>query len=295
MSCFFRSEAMRVSVSLKRAVSIFGMVVLGLTMLAPALAQQSTAPLRIGVLPNVSARVILTTYQPVREYFERELKRGVDIATAPDFRSFAENTRRGDYDLIVTAANLGRVAQADSNWQPLAIYDPKIPAILVAMADNPNPSVAQLRGKALALANPQSLVALAGLEWLGGQGLRQGADFKTVTAANDDSLGAVLRTGEAPLAIMSLGEFRAKPEAMRNTLRIVTEIAKLPGFLVMANPGLPAAELQRLKTLILAFPQTEEGKKFFALSGFANIRDVGEPELKTLDAFNDVTRKGLAG
>ncbi len=286
---------MRVSVSLKRAVSIFGMVVLGLTMLAPALAQQSTAPLRIGVLPNVSARVILTTYQPVREYFERELKRGVDIATAPDFRSFAENTRRGDYDLIVTAANLGRVAQADSNWQPLAIYDPKIPAILVAMADNPNPSVAQLRGKALALANPQSLVALAGLEWLGGQGLRQGADFKTVTAANDDSLGAVLRTGEAPLAIMSLGEFRAKPEAMRNTLRIVTEIAKLPGFLVMANPGLPAAELQRLKTLILAFPQTEEGKKFFALSGFANIRDVGEPELKTLDAFNDVTRKGLAG
>jgi hypothetical protein len=41
--------------------------------------------------------------------------------------------------------------------------------------------------------------------------------------------------------------------------------------------------------------QTEEGKKFFALSGFANIRDVGEPELKTLDAFNDVTRKGLAG
>jgi len=286
---------MRVIVSLKWAISVFGMVMLGLTMLAPASAQQSTAPFRIGVLPNVSARVILTSYQPMREYFERELKRGVDIATAPDFRAFAENTRRGGYHLIVTAANLGRVAQVDSNWHPLAIYDPKIPAILVTLADNPNASVTQLRGKSLALANPQSLVALAGLEWLGGQGLRHGADFKTVTAANDDSLGAVLRTGEAPLAIMSMGEFRAKPEAMRNTLRIVTEIAKLPGFLVMASPGLPAAELQRLKTLILAFPQTEEGKKFFALSGFANIREVAEPELKTLDAFNDITRKGLGG
>lgn len=286
---------MRVIVSLKWAISVFGMVLLGLTMLAPAAAQQSTAPFRVGVLPNVSARLILTSYQPMREYFERELKRGVDIATAPDFRAFAENTRRGDYNLIVTAANLGRIAQVDSNWHPLAIYDPKIPAILVALADNPNASVTQLRGKSVALANPQSLVALAGLEWLGGQGLRLGADFKTVTAANDDSLGAVLRTGEAPLAIMSMGEFRAKPEAMRNTLRIVTEIAKLPGFLVMASPGLPAAELQRLKTLILAFPQTEEGKKFFTLSGFANIREVGEAELKTLDAFNDVTRKGLGG
>ncbi len=286
---------MRLMVPLKWAITVFGMVVLGLTMIAPASAQQSTASFGIGVLPNVSARVILTSYQPMREYFERELKRGVDISTAPDFRAFAENTRRGDYHLVVTAANLGRVAQVDSNWHPLAIYDPKIPAILVALADNANASVTQLRGKSLALANPQSLVALAGLEWLGVQGLRHGADFKTVTAANDDSLGAVLRTGEAPLAIMSLGEFRAKPEAMRNTLRVVTEIAKLPGFLVMANPGLPAAELKRLKTLILAFPQTDEGKKFFALSGFANIREVTEPELKTLDAFNDSTRQGLGG
>lgn len=286
---------MRVIVSLKRALAVWGVLVLGLTVLAPAWAQQGTAPFRIGVLPNVSARLILTSYQPMREYFERELKRGVEIATAQDFRAFAENTRRGDYQLIVTAANLGRVAQADSNWQPLAIYDPKIPAILVARADNPNASVAQLRGKSLALANPQSLVALAGLQWLGSQGLQNGTDFKTVTAANDDSLGAVLGTGEAPLAIMSMGEFRAKTEAMRSTLRIVTEIAKLPGFLVMANPALPAAEQQRLKTLILAFPQTEEGKKFFALSGFANIRDVGEPELKPLDAFNEATRKGLGG
>ena len=286
---------MRFIASLKWAISVFGMLVLGFCMMAPASAQQSTAPFRIGVLPNVSARLILTSYQPMREYFERELKRGVEIATAQDFRAFAENTRRGDYQLIVTAANLGRVAQADSNWQPLAIYDPKIPAILVARADNPNASVAQLRGKSLALANPQSLVALAGLQWLGSQGLQNGTDFKTVTAANDDSLGAVLGTGEAPLAIMSMGEFRAKTEAMRSTLRVVTEIAKLPGFLVMANPSLPAAEQQRLKTLILAFPQTEEGKKFFALSGFANIRDVGEPELKPLDAFNEATRKGLGG
>jgi phosphonate transport system substrate-binding protein len=286
---------MRVIVSFKRALAVWGVLALGLTVLAPAWAQQGTAPFRIGVLPNVSARLILTSYQPMREYFERELKRGVEIATAQDFRAFAENTRRGDYQLIVTAANLGRVAQADSNWQPLAIYDPKIPAILVARADNPNASVAQLRGKSLALANPQSLVALAGLQWLGSQGLQNGTDFKTVTAANDDSLGAVLGTGEAPLAIMSMGEFRAKTEAMRSTLRVVTEIAKLPGFLVMANPALPAAEQQRLKTLILAFPQTEEGKKFFALSGFANIRDVGEPELKPLDAFNEPTRKGLGG
>lgn len=65
---------MRVSASLKRVVSIFGMVVLGLTMLAPAFAQQSTATLRIGVLPNVSARLILTTYSISNSYMKLKVR-----------------------------------------------------------------------------------------------------------------------------------------------------------------------------------------------------------------------------
>ena len=258
-----------------------------------AWAQGADTTLSIGVLPNVSARLILGQYQPMRDFFSRELKRSVEIVTAPDFRTFSERTQRGEYHIIVTAPNLGRVAQIDSKWEPLAMYEPRIPALLVAMDSNTDSSPAQLRGKSLAMANPQSLVALAGLEWLNSQGLKNGRDFKTVLTANDDSLGAVLRSGEAPLAIMSMGEFRAKPEAVRKTLRIVTEIAKLPGFLVMANPELTAGDRQRLKSLVLAFPKTEDGARFFGLSGFANIREVGEADLKSLDPYLDQTRAGL--
>jgi phosphonate transport system substrate-binding protein len=252
-------------------------------------------PFNLGVLPNVNARLILTNYQPMREYFQRELKRPAQIATAPDFRQFHQATQRGDYDMIVTAPNLGRLAQVDSKWEPLAMYEPRIPALLVALASNTTANPKQLQGKAVAMANPQSLVALVGLKWLEDQGLKLGKDFKAVITANDDSLGTVLNTGEAPLAIMSMGEFNAKPEALRKTLRIVTEITKLPGFLVMANPNLPKADKQRLKQLVLAFPQTEESKKFFMLAGVNNIRDVSEAELKQLDDVVNETRKGLAG
>lgn len=252
-------------------------------------------PFSLGVLPNVNARLILTNYQPMREYFQRELKRPAQVATAPDFRLFHQATQRGDYDIIVTAPNLGRLAQVDSKWEPLAMYEPRIPALLVALASNTTANPKQLQGKAVAMANPQSLVALVGLKWLEDQGLKLGKDFKAVITANDDSLGTVLNTGEAPLAIMSMGEFNAKPEALRKTLRIVTEITKLPGFLVMANPNLPKADKQRLKQLVLALPQTEEGKKFFTLAGVNNIRDVSEAELKQLDDVVNETRKGLAG
>jgi phosphonate transport system substrate-binding protein len=258
-------------------------------------AQSPASPFTIGVLPNVSARVILANYQPLREYLEREIKRPVEIYTAGDFRSFSEQTRRGEFALVVTAANLGRVAQLDAKWEPLACFEPKVPGVIVAQASNPNSSMTQLRGKSLAVANPPSLVAVAGLQWLGMQGLLSGTDFKSVVTPNDDSLGAVLLSGEAPLALMSLGEFRAKPETLRNSLRIVTEFAKVPGFLVMANPTLPIADRQRLKALLLAFEQSEEGRKFLSLAGVSQIREVGEAELKGLDVFNDATRKALGG
>jgi phosphonate transport system substrate-binding protein len=253
-----------------------------------------TAPVfTIGVLPNVSARLILSSYQPMREYFERELKQRVEIATAPDFRSFSEQTLKGEYQMVIIAPNLGRVAQLDAQWDPLAIYEPRIPGVAVSLATNADNSPAQLKGKALAMANPQSLVALVGLQWLRTQGLQVGSDFNTVVAANDDSLGAMLRSGETPWAIMSMGEFRAKPEGLRQSLRIVHEFARLPGFYVMGNPKLSAPVRQRLRALMLQFPTTEDGKRFFALSGFANIREITDADLKFVDPFNDITRKAL--
>jgi phosphonate transport system substrate-binding protein len=252
-----------------------------------------TATFTIGVVPNVSARVILTNYQPMRDYFARTLKANVEIATAADFVSFHAASQRGDYQLVITPANLGRVAQLDANLTAVASYEPPIPGLLVAGATNTNDAVDQLMGKSLALANPQSLLALTGLRWLREQGLVDGRDYTIVRAGNDDSLGTLIRTGDAPLAMMSMGEFKAISEAARKNLRIVREFAKLPSFLVMTHPNLSVELQQQIKTLVLQFPQSEEGKKFFALSGVANIRAIVPAELAALDGFVAQTRAGL--
>lgn len=256
-------------------------------------ARAQSAALRLGVLPNLSARVIFAQYQPVRSYLEAELAQPVEVQTAADFKAFHARTRAGDYDLVVTAANLARLAQVDHQWVPLAMYEPPIPGVLVRAKGVSPGGPAALKGKKLALANPQSLVALRGLQWLSGQGLQVDRDFKIVRAGNDDSLGTLIRTGEAPMAMMSMGEFRAIGEEMRKTLKIVTEFAKVPGFWVMANPKLGAAEQQRVKALILQFPQTDDGKKFSSLSGVATIRDITAAEQIPLDDFAAQTRAGL--
>ncbi len=273
-----------------------GLLTAGLAVTAVPSAGQSPSSgsaLTIGVLPNVSARILLTTYLPMREYFESALSRPVSIATATDFSTFSRRTLAGEYDLVVIAPNLGRVAQTDAGWQPLAIYEPGIPAVMVALKSNTSDDPGQLRGKSLAMANPQSLVALVGLDWLRDQGLRNGQDFRTVLAANDDSLGVLLRSGDAPWAVMSMGEFNAKTPALRETLRIVSVVARLPGFLVMGNPRLSTELRDRLQSLILAFPPTEAGRRFLGQSGFTGIRPVTQADLQFLDPYLEVTRRGL--
>jgi phosphonate transport system substrate-binding protein len=276
--------------ALRCAAGLVG--VLASALVVPARAQ-SPGVFTIGVLPNVSARLLFAAYQPMREYFERELGQKVEIATAPDFRSFSDRTFKGDYQMVVIAPNLGRVAQLDAGWEILGVYEPRIPALAVAAVENTDNSPTQLKGRALALANPQSLVALVGLDWVRQHGLVAGTDFRTILAANDDSLGTVLRSGEAPIAIMSRGELRAKPPEMQARLRVVHEIAQVPGFFVMAHPQTDPALRRRLRALLLGFPATDDGRRFIAMSGFSSIREVTEADLRFLDPYTDLTRRSL--
>jgi len=187
-------------------------VVLSVAVIAFALPAWAQA-FQVGVLPNLSPRVLLTNYRPLRDHLSAALGMPVEIATAPDFRTFQARTLAGEYDLVVTAANLGRIAQLDAGLTLIAGFEPPIPALLVTLKAAAAPSIEALRGKALAVSNPQSLVVLAGKNWLRQRGLSAGTDYELVWTRNEDSLAQALTSGSAPLAMMSAGELRAiRPE-----------------------------------------------------------------------------------
>lgn len=254
-----------------------------------ASAKSALAPFQVGVIPNVSARVIAANYAPMRAYLERTLERPVEISTAPDFPQFFGRAVAGEFDLFIIAPNLGRLLQVDGKASALAIYEPTIPCLLVSLVKNA-PPVSALRGKKLALSNPQSLVAMRGLQWLKSQGLNVNTDFTVVHARNDDSLGSLLTTGEAPLAMMSMGEYRAIGEATRAQLQIVTIFDQVPGFFVMAKAGLSEDAREKLKKGMLNFLATAEGKQFSAQAGIKHIRDITAEDLAALDPHVEATR-----
>lgn len=271
------------------------LVAAALPALPSALQAAGGSALEIGVLPNISARVLLTQYAPMREYLSRELSRTVQVSTAPSWASFHQRTLGGDYDLAVTAANLARVAQLDGGHLPLLSYLPAIRALLVTTAQRPIRHASELVGQTLVLSNPQSLVALRGMRWLAESGLQRDRDYKTVATRTDDSVGNVLVRGDAAAGLVSGGEFRAIPEALRAQLQVVTAFAEVPGFVVLAHPKMPEAEQKAVKSMLLSFASgSEEGKAFFSQTGFTGFQDVAPGLMESLDVYVEPTRRLLA-
>lgn len=254
--------------------------------------QAPKAELIIGVVPNLSARIINVNYQPFADYFEKNLGRDVRITTGTSFPNFYQRALANEFQMMVTAPNLARVSQLDGNWEPVAVLEPGIPGLLVGLNSRDN-NLELLRGKKLAIANPQSLVALAGLDWLDKQGLKAGRDYEIIRIANDDSLGTTLKTGEAAFAIMSQGEFNAKSPELKKILTPVNTFVRLPGFFIMVNKSLTPTEMKKIRGLIQDFPKSTQGTAFFSLSGFTGLSAPTANQIALLDAFEPATRQGL--
>jgi phosphonate transport system substrate-binding protein len=276
----------------RRALGTMAMLAASTPGLAPSAAAQP-APLQFGVMPNVSARILFGQYRAFRQFLEQDLARPVEVVTAPGLQAFQERSVAGAYGLVVTAANLGRVAQLDAGLRPIAIYEPRIPGLIVTLRSRPLTGAAELRGRTIAMTNPQSLVALKFIHWLRAQGIEVGRDAQATHARNEDSLAQLLNTQETRAAVMSQGEFNAIGASIRENLSIWQVFIRVPGFLMLLGPRVADADAQRIIAAIGRFPASAEGAEFFAATGFNAIRPVTPADLAEVDDVVAETRAFL--
>jgi phosphonate transport system substrate-binding protein len=249
--------------------------------------------LELGVLPHLSTRTLMGLYRPVREGLQKQLQRNVQISTAPDWARFHQRVLALDYDCMVSAAHLARLAQVDAGWIPLASYAPPIQALLIAARHRPLSTPQALKGGRLVLANRQSLVTLTGLHWLAEQGLQAGVDFQVTDVAHDDSVGALLARGACDAALLSAGELLALPTDMRARVITVRTIGEVPAFVVSASPRLTTANRRELFRAWLAFGRDDTSAAFYAGSAFRSIEPVAADALKALDHVLPQSRQWL--
>jgi len=252
----------------------------------PPAALADEKALEVGVFPYLSARAVLSTFQPIRHYLERELGRPVELYTAPDYRSFIERTRQGEYDVLITAPHFARLAQVQTGYVPLAGFTKELHAIIVVSAKSSYNRLADLRGKTIVVPDRLAIVSMIGLRFLREQGIESHRDFRLVSAISHNSAVLDVQHGNADAAITEAAALRQMPDDLHDAVRVIATAGKVPHVMLMAHPRLGHDTIQKLKSLLEQFAdESPEGRGFLEATGYEGLKPVSEAELKSLDPY----------
>ena len=243
----------------------------------------------IGVAPHTSARVILEMYQPLRGYMEKALGMPVEIATAPDFDTFARRGLAQELDLAVTTGHQARLLQTDAKYIPLLTYKAEFKAMALVAAGGPIQKPADLKGKPVLGLSQTSQVTLWGEHWLK-EKKADVASVKYVSAS--DSVAQLVIAGEAAAGFVSLANYQKLTPEVRGQLRILVESKPMAGRVYLLNSS-HTALLKKIDAALWAFAATPEAKQYFETNKLEGYRKLRTTELKEMDAFASEVRKAL--
>lgn len=251
-------------------------------------------PLEIGVVPYLSARVLVTSYEPMRLYLEQTLGRPVKIYTAAGFKPFFLNTRQGDYDLVITAAHFARIVQKEQKFIPMVRYSAGGRAVLVTTLASPLKTTRDLRAQIIAVPDKVSLASIVCLTYLRENRLKSDTDFKLLEVPSFASAILAVQNGDAGAAITANGVLLQMPQTLRESVRTIVDAGEYIPLVFLAHPRLGKKYIDLLNTTLLKFGnETSEGKQFLTSTGFGSIIPATAKDMSSLDRYIEETKRLL--
>jgi len=252
---------------------LFGLAVVflaGLVLLAgPARAEaQDSRPLRIGLLPTNATLSLLRLYDPLRSFLQSRLDQRVELYTAANFRSSFADVKSGAFDVLVTASHFGVVA-VDMGYVPLVRYKAELRPLIVVPKGSLLNEGAQLRGKKVLTANRLAALSVVTETWLESRyGMTAGRDYQLIDASSHATAIRAVGMGDADAAISSRSALAQVPEEVRKRVDSFEASIAVPHQFTLVHPRLGEQRIAALRAALAAFPDSEEGQRFFAASGF---------------------------
>jgi len=253
-------------------------------------ASADNATIEIGIIPTLSTRTILTTYQPLREYLEEQIKQPVVLVTATDYRSFVDRTQRGEYRFVVTAPHFARLAQAEAGYVPMVRVKRELRGILVVRADSGIKTLNDLRGRIVTTPENIALITMLGQQLLRSHGLEPGKTITVRPSASFNSAVLAVQNGESNAAFTAQTALNQMSEETRAALRTIATTNAVPHVLYLASKKVPPEEVERMTRLLLDF----SGDKPRGVSFFQGYVRPTAAELKNLDPYVRELKRQLA-
>jgi len=278
----------------KRRLILVGGVALLATGLSTAQEKPAGRALTLGLLPYLSTRSLLATYQPIANVLEQALKQPIQVLTAPDFDTFVKRVFNGEYDIVVLAPHYSRLAIREYGYNALLVHKSPIRSVMVTARTNPLTSLADLRNQSIAIVDRSALVAMGGAVAMANEGLKENVDYRFIeTVSHSSALHSAL-SGKTRAAIVSYSTLLlASPELQRDAL-IFRELSRIPGLFYLAHSRVPAARQAAIKAALLRFENTADGQAFFEKTSHGGFREPTPEDADLLDQMLPETRRLLA-
>ncbi|TCS71915.1 ABC-type phosphate/phosphonate transport system substrate-binding protein [Sulfuritortus calidifontis] len=260
----------------------------------PAAAQPPQAKtLSIGLFPNLSARTLVTLYQPLREFLQADLGYAVELRTAGDFHSYIERLAEREFDLAVVAPHFARYAQQEVGYQPIARYQAPVEACIIVANSSTARTLQDLKDSRIAEPDKLALVTMLGVDLLEQAGLVEGGDFGHYEARSHNNVALAVINRQAPAGMIGCLPLAQLPDETRQQLRILAKSSAMPSQYFISHPGMGREEQARLVQALSRFSVSSAGQAFLKQSGLKGIEAANGGELKATDPYVKKLRKHL--
>lgn len=243
--------------------------------------------LRVLLLPFTNTVALMKVHQPLRQHLQDQLGQEVELYTSADFVSHFNEIRAGAFDLAITGPHFGAWA-VDHGQVPLVRYRPPLRPLLVVRRDGGITSVAQLRGKTVALSNRLSISSIAGEGWLTQQGLQADRDYRLTVSPTHTAAIMGVAMGEVDAAITTHTPVQQAPQDIRDKITELPTDAAVPHLFTIASNRLPAARVQQIRAALMSFGQTPGGAAFFSETAYEAYVPLTENDVATMRPYVDL-------
>lgn len=238
----------------------------------------------LGVVPHVAASQLAGQYFPLRDLVARTLRRPVTLLSAPDERTFAERTQRGDFDLVLTAPHLARRAER-AGWRRVVQTGYQLEVVILARAGSELQQLADLRGHTLAIGPRDSYAYRIVAADLAREGLALEQDVPVLTAPGFNDVMYALQRGDATAGTASRLQWRKATQSQHAAAREIHVAPPMPGYFVMAHPRLAEADLAALRRALSDFRETALGQLYFRKTDQIDFRPIDDATTQRVDTL----------
>ena len=226
---------------------------------------------------------------PLCRRIEKALGKKVIMVSAPDFMSYVERTAKGEYDIVLTAAHMGQLAEKRDGWQRVVQSGQKTAAVLLVRQESSVQRLDDLRGKKITVGNRSSITYLLAEKALAEKGIILDRDIEVIETATFSNVVQSVFLGEADVGAtptLLWDDWEHVNAEQHHQLREIFRTKPVaPSFLVMASPKTDQATIRRLIDSLLSFQNTAEGKAFFQISQFESFQPLDDVTMMSAAPF----------